>query len=77
VTESARGEGSRGIRRGRVASFDEPVGLGTIVDPDGIEFHFHCIEIADGSRTIPLGCEVEFDLLAKFGRWEAANIRGR
>jgi CspA family cold shock protein len=60
-----------------VASFDESVGLGTIVDPEGSEFLFHCIEIADGSRTIAPGSEVAFDLLAKFGRWEAANIRGR
>jgi cold shock CspA family protein len=60
-----------------VASFDETVGLGTIVAPDGTEFAFHCIEIADGSRTIAVASEVEFDLLAKFGRWEAANIRGR
>ena len=60
-----------------MASFDETVGLGTVVDPDGTEFLFHCIEIADGSRTIAVGAGVEFDLLAKFGRWEAGNIRGR
>lgn len=59
-----------------MASFDESVGLGTIVDPvGGTDFLFHCIEIADGSRSIAIGSEVDFDLLAKFGRWEAANIR--
>jgi hypothetical protein len=40
-----------------------------------VEHPFHCIEIADGSRAIDIGTEVSFDLLAKFGRWEAANIR--
>jgi cold shock CspA family protein len=73
VTESVHSAG----RRGTVASFDESVGLGTIVDPVGTEFLFHCIEIADGSRSIAVGSEVDFDLLAKFGRWEAANIRRR
>jgi CspA family cold shock protein len=58
-----------------VSSFDEASGLGTITSTDGAEHPFHCIEIADGSRTIDIGAEVSFDLLAKFGRWEAANIR--
>ncbi len=62
-------------RRGTVAAFDEPVGLGTIVAADGTEYGFHCIEIADGSRTVGVGAQVQFDLLAKFGRWEAANVR--
>lgn len=71
MTELARGTG----RRGTVSTFDEQVGLGTIVALDGTEHLFHCIEIADGSRSIASGAEVSFDALAKFGRWEAANIR--
>ena len=71
MTELERGPGRRGV----VASFDESAGLGTISGADGVEHAFHCIEIADGSRTIEAGTEVSFDLLAKFGRWEAANIR--
>ena len=71
MTELARGTG----RRGAVSSFDEASGLGTITSTEGVEHPFHCIEIADGSRTIDVGAEVSFDLLAKFGRWEAANIR--
>ena len=62
-------------RRGTVTSFDESVGLGTIAAADGTDHPFHCIEIADGSRSIEVGTEVSFDLLAKLGRWEAANIR--
>lgn len=70
MTELERGTGRRGV----VATFDEAVGLGTISGTDRVEYPFHCIEIADGSRTIDLGTDVSFDLLAKFGRWEAANI---
>jgi CspA family cold shock protein len=58
-----------------VVAFDEHSGLGVVATRDGIEHPFHCIEIADGSRAIDIGTEVSFDLLAKFGRWEAANIR--
>jgi CspA family cold shock protein len=71
VTELERGTARRGV----VAAFDEQSGLGVVATHEGIEHPFHCIEIADGSRTIDLGTEVSFDLLAKFGRWEAANIR--
>ena len=71
MTELERGTG----RRGTVRAFDDAVGLGTIVGADDVERRFHCIEIADGSRSIELGAEVSYDLLAKFGRWEAANIR--
>ncbi len=71
MTELERGTG----RRGTVVDFDEAVGLGTIVSGEGAEHPFHCIEIADGTRSIDVDVEVSFDLLAKFGRWEAANIR--
>jgi cold shock CspA family protein len=60
---------------GTVTAFDEPLGLGTITSEDGSEHLFHCIEIADGSRSIAVGAAVLFDLLAKFGRYEAAHIR--
>lgn len=70
MTELERGTGRRGV----VSSFDESIGIGTISATDGTEHPFHCIEIADGSRTIETGTEVSFDLLAKLGRWEAGNI---
>ncbi len=38
---------------------------------------FHCVEIADGTRTIDVGADVEFDVLVKFGHDEAANLRLR
>ena len=71
MTELERGS----VRRGVVAAFDEQSGLGIVATHDGVEYPFHCIEIADGSRTVDIGTEASFDLLAKFGRWEAANIR--
>ncbi len=71
MTELERGRGSSGV----VADFDAVVGLGSIERSDGLRFEFHCIEIADGSREIGIGTRVSFDVLAKFGRYEAANIR--
>ena len=49
--------------RGTVTSFDKVVGLGEITRDDGAVVPFHCIVIADGSRDIPIGTEVEFDVM--------------
>jgi len=59
---------------GTVAAFDRESGLGTVRDSDGRDWPFHCIEIADGSRDIAVGTAVSFGLLAKLGRYEAANL---
>jgi cold shock CspA family protein len=57
--------------KGTITAFDERVGLGTIDD----RYAFHCTAIADGSRTIAVGTEVEFEVVAaRNGRWEAAAI---
>ena len=48
---------------GRVTDFDEHVGLGHVTADDGTEHLFHCVEIADGTRTIAVGTAVEFELL--------------
>jgi cold shock CspA family protein len=61
--------------RGQVVDFDEHVGLGHVAGEDGRRLLFHCVEIADGTRRIPVGQDVEFDLLRKFGQDEAANLR--
>lgn len=63
------------MRRGTVTSFDEYVGLGEVGTDDGDRFLFHCVEIADGSRTIEIGADVEFELLVKFGAEEASQLR--
>lgn len=70
MTELARGRGLTG----RVASFDAAVGLGEIESSTGDRHLFHCIEIADGSRDIAVGAHVRFDVMSKFGRYEAANV---
>lgn len=61
--------------QGTVTEFDEHVGLGTVTTADGTTYLFHCVEIADGSRTIPVGAAVTFELLPKLGRYEASRLR--
>jgi cold shock CspA family protein len=63
------------VTTGHITSFDERSGLGVITTPDGGVFPFHCVEIADGTRTIDVGIDVEFEPLRKLGRVEAAAIR--
>jgi cold shock CspA family protein len=64
-------------RHGVVSEFDAAAGTGTVIADDGTDFVFHCIEIADGTRTIDPGTPIEFALLAKFGRYQASQIRPR
>ena len=59
---------------GTVTAFDRKVGLGEITRDDGVVVPFHCIVIADGSRDIPVGADVEFDLMGKLGRYEADHV---
>lgn len=48
-------------RRGTVATFDDHVGAGTVVDDvDGTEWWFHCTRLADGSRLVAPGTAVTF-----------------
>lgn len=61
--------------RGTVTAFDVHVGLGDITMTDGSVVMFHCAEIADGSRQIDIGSEVECDIVMKFSRAEASAIR--
>ena len=60
--------------RGTVTTFDKAVGLGEITRDDGWVVPFHCIVIADGSRDIPIGTQVEFDVMGKLGRYEADHV---
>lgn len=55
--------------------FDEQAGYGHVRADGGTDFFFHCTAIADGSRTIPVGAAVTFDVVAGHnGRWEAAAV---
>ena len=60
---------------GTVTDFDREVGLGEVRATDGTVYPFHCIVIADGSRSVEVGAAVAFELLPKLGRWEATAIR--
>jgi CspA family cold shock protein len=60
---------------GTVVHFDEHVGLGHVDADDGRRYLFHCVEIADGTRTIDVGTTVQFDLMVKLGSPEASNLR--
>ncbi len=67
---------TRATQSGTVQSFDEFVGLGTVVDAQGNAFNFHCTAIADGSRSIAVGTAVTFVLKqGTLGRVEAVQIR--
>ena len=60
---------------GIVTEFDEARGLGTI-ESGGRPYPFHCTQIADGTRDIPVGAPVEFTVApGPQGRWEAVGIR--
>jgi cold shock CspA family protein len=61
---------------GRVAEFDDHRGLGVIETDNGRRYRFHCTEIADGTRTIPVGVSVEFVVMAgPLGLVEATRVR--
>ena len=60
---------------GTVTGFDDAVGLGVVRGADGVERPFHCTAIADGSRTIAVGTEVRYEVVAgRQGRWEATSL---
>lgn len=63
---------------GAVANFDEAAGIGIVRGDDGREWFFHCTQVADGSRTVPAGAVVSFEVRAgHLGRWEACAITPR
>ena len=73
----ASGPAASGTVRGTVATFDDPEGYGTVSasDPEGVWF-FHCTAIADGTRSIEVGAEIDFDVVpGRLGRYEATNLR--
>lgn len=75
----ASGPSVGGTVVGRVATFDDPEGYGTVTsdDPAGTWF-FHCTAIADGTRAIEVGAEVQFEVVpGRLGRYEATDLRPR
>lgn len=60
---------------GRVVSFDAARGLGVLERDDGRRLEFHCTQIADGSRAVPVGARVRYRVVpGSLGCWEAARI---
>ncbi len=61
---------------GRVSAFDEQRGLGSIADEAGHEHGFHCVALADGSRTIEVGAAVVYVVVpGHLGRLECRSVR--
>jgi cold shock CspA family protein len=60
---------------GRVTAFDEHKGYGVVTADDGTAYFLHCTQIADGTRSIEVGTEVAFEVLARLGRYEATEVR--
>lgn len=62
--------------RGTVVDFDDHRGYGHVEAEDGRRLFFHCTAVADGSRTIAVGAEVSFEVMAGHrGQWEATGLR--
>jgi CspA family cold shock protein len=63
-----------GRHEGVVVEFDAFVGLGYVSAANSDKYLFHCIEIADGSRDIEVGCVVSFETIERFQHAEARQI---
>jgi cold shock CspA family protein len=64
-----------GPHHGRVASFDQRRGLGTVADDTGTSYGFHATAIADGSRRIEVGQAVVFTVAPGHrGLYEARSL---
>jgi CspA family cold shock protein len=62
--------------RGKVADFDDHKGWGWIATDDGRLLFFHCTAIVDGTRTIAVDAEVEYEEVTDpRGKPEAADVR--
>ena len=59
---------------GAVTQFDDFIGLGEITDDRARIWPFHCVSIADGTRTIAVGTKVSFTPAFRVARSEAVSI---
>jgi cold shock CspA family protein len=59
---------------GEVVAFDAHRGLGSVRCADGETVPFHCVAIADGSRSIEEGAKVRCVRALRFGRREAIVV---
>lgn len=64
--------------QGTVTEFDDAAGLGTVTTDDGTAYRFHCTAITDGTRTIAVDTDVDFETRpARDGTYEAAAVTPR
>jgi cold shock CspA family protein len=64
--------------KGRVESFDDRRGDGLVRSDEGQGFYFHCVNIADGSRSIDVGQPVSAKRgVGHLGRDEAISVEKR
>lgn len=62
--------------RGVVTDFDAQRGDGTFQSDEGERLYFHCVEIADGSRSIDVGARVVAQRgVGHLGHDEARQLR--
>lgn len=60
---------------GTVESFDAHRGDGLLRGDDGVPYYFHCVMIADGSRSIPVGVRaVGRRSVGRLGRDEVVDV---
>jgi hypothetical protein len=63
------------VHTGTVVEFDTERGRGVVQDASGARLDFHCTQVADGSRSVPVGATVRYAVVpGALGRWEAAAI---
>lgn len=63
------------VRTGTVEHFSDHRGLGGVRDGHGRAYPFHCLAIADGTRTIQVGALVAFGVgLGPGGELEAQRV---
>jgi cold shock CspA family protein len=61
--------------KGRIEAFDDHRGDGHVRGDDGKSLYFHCVSIADGSRSIALGERVSARRgIGRLGHDEAIEI---
>lgn len=59
---------------GIVSDFDEARGLGVVTSSTGSRWPFHCVSLADGSRSVDKGAAVRFSVAFRVLRLEAVEI---
>ena len=59
---------------GTVSAFDDARGLGIVTSDSGSRWPFHCVSLADGTRTVSSGARVRFSISFRVLRLEAVEI---